>query len=345
VHDTRHQILVEMFPHHLKYRIEQCNKALFTSATLGWQSCTTLPKSDRALLEEKALWMAVNPVSLFESSKKDTMKSLLSLEDNAVIESVLMRNAKGHWTICISTQVGCAMGCTFCATGTMGLTRNLTEDEIVDQYRYWVNVLAKKRRWDTISNIVIMGMGEPLANFEATRNALNSLLKYTTIGSTHITVSSIGALPMLQQIIDDPKWPAVRLAISLHSAIYETRKKIVPTMSETFYDDLLNWCDSYRKKFPSRSHFITFEYVLLGGINDSILDAKALVDFVQQLRVVKVNLIPWNPIADSAFSAPTTDAIELFLTTLQTHDIDATRRKTMGVDIDAACGQLVVKTS
>ena len=151
-------------------------------------------------MEEKTPWYSISLYNIFISQKKDTHKAILQTSDNQKFESVLMENRTGAWTICVSSQIGCAMKCSFCATGTMGIKRNLSSDEIVDQYRFWNAAIQPHER---ISNIVFMGMGEPLANYENVRHAINQILKHTDIGRTKITVSSVGIIPQLERILTD----------------------------------------------------------------------------------------------------------------------------------------------
>lgn len=284
-------------------------------------------------------WMSVELVQMQVSGNGDTHKALLRVEGDKQIETVLMKNPRGAWTICVSSQVGCAMRCGFCATGKMGLTRSLTADEIVDQYRFWKHFKIAER----ISNIVYMGMGEPLANYEAVKESLNTLLARTDLGKTRITVSTVGVLPRLEQILTDRGWPHVRLAVSLHSAIEQTRKLIVPTSYDDFLPKLENWAKRYLAQFGNRRHHLTFEYVMLKCVNDTPAHARALALFVNRIGHVRVNLIPYN-LTGVAFERSPDAAIDAFLAELDDRGVVATRRRTMGSDIAAACGQLIVLT-
>jgi adenine C2-methylase RlmN of 23S rRNA A2503 and tRNA A37 len=259
--------------------------------------------------------------------------------DGACIETVLMTNRRGQWTACVSSQVGCAMKCAFCATGRLGLKRNLTSDEIVDQYRFWKRYIRQMNLTGRISNVVFMGMGEPLANYENVRQALNLLLANTDLGRTRITVSTVGLVPKLNGLLDDPDWPEVRLAVSLHSADLETRQGLMPTTYDRFLDDLADWCRRYLKKFGNRRHHLTFEYLLLTGVNDDDAHAQKLAAFANQAGKVKINLIPYNA-TDSGFSGANEITTKHFADILRKTGVDVTRRRSMGQDIDAACGQL-----
>jgi 23S rRNA (adenine2503-C2)-methyltransferase len=344
---SRHEQFESLFPHEPTFRWKQIEEAFFSSAK-SWNDVTTVSKAMRAKLT-LIPWMSVTPHTVQVSRNGDTHKALLQVAGDKQIETVLMKNRRGAWTICVSSQVGCAMRCGFCATGKMGLTRNLIADEIVDQYRFWKNELATSPAYaisptsSRISNIVFMGMGEPLANYEEVKSAINVLLAYTDLGKTRITVSTVGVLPRLEQILTDPDWPHVRLAVSLHSAIEETRKKIVPTSYDEFLPKLTDWAKRYLQKFGNRRHHLTFEYVMLKGVNDTPEHAKALVKFVSRIGQVRVNLIPYN-LTGVEFKRSPDAAIEQFLQILHNHKLIATTRRTMGEDIAAACGQLIVES-
>ncbi len=375
----RKQFLV-LFPDAPTFRWNQVEEALFSSAS-GWEEVTTIPKAMRESLKAVP-WMSLESVRVHMSSNGDTHKALVQVADGKEIESVLMHNPRGSCTICVSSQVGCAIRCGFCATGRMGLTRSLSSDEIVDQFRFWKRYLheylenpmkkdemqrAGGEQWSSrtetygeviasrspsrslfpsgsrISNIVLMGMGEPLANYKEVRDALNRLLAHTDLGRTHITVSTVGVLPRLEQILTEKQWPHVRLAVSLHSAIASTRKQIVPTSYDDFLPKLTDWAGRYLKLHGNRNHHLTFEYVMLKGINDSPAHAKALAVFVNRIGRVKVNLIPYN-LTGCEFQRSTDATILAFLASLKKNGTAATTRRTMGEDIAAACGQLAGST-
>ncbi len=327
----------------------------------------------REELEREVPWMTVEEVAVLKSKDGATYKAVVQAVqgdvslDEAVptdrFETVLMRNARGHWSVCVSSQVGCAMACTFCATGKMGLKRSLTTDEIVDQYRFWVAFLAKRPELSRmpvsvpdrasvkggvssnearITNIVYMGMGEPLANYDAVKESVRQLLAYTDLGPTRIVVSTVGLVPVLHQLLDDPEWPPVRLAVSLHSADPETRKRIMPTSYDAFLDKLAEWAKVYFERFESRRRHVTFEYVLLEGINDTDKAADQLARFANLVGKVRINLIPYNATA-SSYRRSQTEKIEQFQSRLEEKGVTVTRRRAMGDDIAAACGQLVTE--
>jgi adenine C2-methylase RlmN of 23S rRNA A2503 and tRNA A37 len=330
-------------------------EALFSESFDGFQSISSMPLVMREMMERELLWMSVSPVRVLESVSGDTYKAVVETVDGKRIETVLMKNARGHFTVCVSSQVGCAMACTFCATGTMGFTRNLLSDEIIDQYRFWIaflknkNSIGQTEESKYISNVVFMGMGEPLANYENVKEALRVILKYTDIGPTRITVSTVGLLPMLRHLLSDPEWPPVRLAVSLHSADSNTRKRMMPSSFDGFLDDLAAWADEYFKQFESKRRHLTFEYVMLAGVNDTTMHAEALIRFAHRIGKVRMNLIPYNftPSTSSGQSGEYSGSLPGdfadFENKLRNAGVDATRRRSMGDDIAAACGQLIVE--
>ena len=340
---NRHDRFLQLFPNEPAFRLRQIEKAYFTESMTGWESVTTLSKDMRAVLEKEVPWISCSPVTTLSSSAGDTHKVVLSGLDGQLFESVLMKNKREQWTICVSSQIGCAMGCTFCATGAMGFKRDLSSDEIADQYRYWKQFLAEKPELpQRISNVVFMGMGEPLVNVHNVKEAIRTWITHTDLGVTRITVSTVGVLPVLENILTDPQWPAVRIAISLHSPEEASRRKIVPTTAPNFHTRLAKWTHDYQKKHGNRRHHVTFEYTLIAGVNDTVDEAKRLIKFVRTTSAVKVNVIPLNPVSGKAFTASSRSGIEAFKNTLLSAHIDVTERKTMGQDIAAACGQLAL---
>jgi len=337
---TRNELIDQLFPKLPKFRNDQIQTALFNPQNKSWDDLSTLSKEMRSGIARSIQWTSLNCIKIVESNDFETRKALLQTQDSHAIETVLMKNKREQWTICISSQIGCAMGCSFCATGKLGLIRNLNVDEIVDQVRFWQEQIKPDER---ISNIVVMGMGEPLINYENVRDALNLIIKYTDIGKTRITISTAGVLPRMRQILTDPLWPHVRFAISLHSVDAQTRKQIMPSSYPTFLDDLAIWAKDYLKIHGNRRHHLTFEYLLLSGINDSETDAKKLASYVKKIGNIKVNVLIYN--STGAFQAPSKERTLAFSKVLQDCDVDSTRRRSMGSDILAACGQLAKITS
>jgi 23S rRNA (adenine2503-C2)-methyltransferase len=341
--ETRSITLAQLLAKEPAFRFRQAEAALFRADWRSWDDVSVLSMDWRLKLSETISWLALTQIALLESVRHDTFKAILGTVDGKRIETVLMRNARGFWTICVSSEIGCAMACTFCATGKMGFTRNLTADEIVDQYRFWMYFLSGRHDLEQrISNIVYMGMGEPLANYENVRASLLTLLTYTDMGPTRLTVSTVGLIPMLRKILTDEAWPPVRLAISLHSADVKTRMDIMPSSYPKFLDDLAGWTRSYFEKFESRRRHLTFEYVMLAGVNDTPAHANKLIAFTRRVGKVKINLIPYND-TKSKYATSESAALTIFEKRLNDAGLDVTRRRTMGADIAAACGQLIIE--
>lgn len=361
---TRHEKFTNLFPNEPKFRWKQIELALFQEKNHNWNNVTSLPQAMREKLVEKIPWISLKKITETGETDGSVRKVLLEAEDSARIESVLMQNKTGKYSVCLSTQVGCAMGCAFCSTGKLGLKRSLSTDEIVDQLRYWQlsqtpigipNRDGSQKNLTPlntslhpltplITNIVLMGMGEPMNNYENVREALNAILKNTGIGPTHITVSSAGVLPRLQKILEDKEWPPVCMAISLHSADPIIRKKIMLSSGPNFLPELAEWAEEYLKLFGNRSHYLTFEYIMLDGVNDSVEDARKLAAYTKPLGRAKINLIPYNDAAGE-FKASSPEKIQAFMNILLADGIDVTRRQSLGGAIKAACGQLAATST
>ena len=270
-----------------------------------------------------------------DRSSDGTEKFLLRLEDGRQIESVFIPDTPSQ-TFCISTQVGCAMACGFCLTGKMGLTRNLTAGEIVGQVRVLVEALDMRR---TRFNIVLMGMGEPLHNYDETMKALRMLADEhgLAVSPRRVTLSTVGLLPALERLAQEPIMP--NLAISLHAPTDAIRGELVPLNRKYGVADIIAAC----KRFPlKRRSRITFEYVMLAGVNDSPEDARRLARLLADVRS-KVNLIPLNAAPGIPYERPSDQAVDRFATILADHHVTVSVRKSRGRDIRAACGQLIVE--
>jgi 23S rRNA (adenine2503-C2)-methyltransferase len=278
-----------------------------------------------------------------ERSVDGTTKFLLRLADDRLIESVFIpeRSADGErdrLTFCLSTQVGCAMKCAFCLTGKMGIDRNLTAGEIVGQVRVLARELALL---DKRFNIVLMGMGEPLHNYEQTMKALRIMAceHGLAISPRRITLSTVGVLPALERLATEPLMP--NLAISLHSTTEEQRDALVPVNRKYGLEDLLAAC----RRFPlKRRNRITFEYVLLKDVNDTPEDARRLARLLNGIRA-KVNLLPLNEAAGIPFERPSDEGVNRFAQILADRHITVSVRRSRGRDIRAACGQLITESS
>jgi 23S rRNA (adenine2503-C2)-methyltransferase len=268
-------------------------------------------------------------------SADGTRKFLLELGDSRRIEAVFIPDTPSM-TFCISTQVGCAMACAFCLTGQMGLARHLTAGEIAGQVRV---LAAATGLLDRPFNIVLMGMGEPLHNYDSTMKALRILHAEhgLAVSPRRITLSTVGIVPALERLAHEPLMP--NLAVSLHATTDEQRTRLVPPNRKYPLDDILDAC----RRFPlKRRNRITFEYVLLDGVNDTPEDARRLVRLLSGLKA-KVNLIPLNPAAGIPFDRPSDARVDRFAQILADRHLTVSVRKSRGQDIRAACGQLIVE--
>lgn len=320
------------------YRLKQIHEAIFTQRITSWDEALTLPTALREELAQRFTLCSMTEVLQMASGNKETRKWLLQTHDGKRLESVLMhhvgKNGKKRTTLCISCQVGCAMACTFCATGTMGLKRNLTAAEILEQ-------VLIVRRHSSISNIVFMGMGEPLTNTKAVLAAIQGLKDphRFALGARHITVSTCGIIPGIKEL--QAAEPQVNLAISLHAPNQELRAKIMPISRPYPLEKLMECLQEY---FNATGRRIFYEYVMLRGVNDQPEHAQQLGRLLQG-TVSHVNLIPYNPTeVEAAYLGTERDHILQFANVVQRYGVPTTVRRTMGTDIDGACGQLVLKT-
>ncbi len=320
-----------------RYRIDQVRQAWFTQPS--WEQVTTLPKALREEFTAQYDWLSFERAKIFESPKDHTKKAIITLRDGNKVESVLMPNSRGTQTICVSSQVGCGMGCTFCATGTMGLKRNLTVDEIIDQVRYW----KLNNTGEPITNIVFMGMGEPLANLDVVKDTIKILVNDLEIGKTRIVLSTVAFPGALKRLVTDPDFPDVRLAISLHAGTDATRGSIVPSHKRQTIKQIIEGIEAYLAAKHNRRHHVTLEYVMLLDVNDMPSEAKALVKAFKHIQhQVKFNLIPWNQ-TNAHLQRSSEEHLHIFQDILKQGGLQATIRYSKGLDITAACGQLVVK--
>ena len=283
----------------------------------------------------RAFTVATPSIARQDVSEDGTRKFVLTLGDGRQIESVFIPDTPAQ-TFCISTQVGCAMGCAFCLTGKMGLVRHLTAAEIASQVRLLAHALTLH---DQPFNIVLMGMGEPLHNYDATMKALRILNDEhgLDVGPRRITLSTVGLVPMLEKLAQERLMP--NLAISLHATTEQQRAAIVPPAKKYLLQDILQAC----RRFPlSKRSRITFEYVLLAGVNDSPDDARRLARLLSGIKA-KVNLIPLNAAAGIPFERPSDSRVDAFARILADKRITVSVRKSRGRDIRAACGQLIVE--
>lgn len=348
------------------YRLDQLLVWLYPQRAAHWDEMTNLPKALRQKLAES---FSIGLPSLVrrQGSRDTTRKYLWRLADGALIESVLIPanpalygDASDRHTLCISTQVGCAYGCRFCASGLEGWKRNLSPHEILGQVlaaereaaREAVDEPAKESSSGdvpnrpaappqrVVNNIVVMGMGEPMANYDHLLTALRQLNAPWggNIGARKITISTSGLVPQIRKLADDPL--QFRLAISLHGATDEVRSQIMPINRKYPLAELAAACDYYQQR---KSRMITFEYILIAGVNDDLSQVAPLAQLARRVHA-KVNLIPYNTVEGLPWNRPTESICTEFADALQERGVTTTLRLEKGHDIDAACGQLRLKT-
>jgi 23S rRNA (adenine2503-C2)-methyltransferase len=312
------------------YRAGQVRRWLFARRARDFHAMTDLPQALRdELARDFTLWSST--IERHTKAEDGTEKLLLTLAGGGQIECVLLRDEVRR-TICISTQVGCGMGCVFCASGLEGLARNLTTGEIVEQMLRLQLLLRPDER---LSHIVVMGMGEPLANLDALLPALDEASRDDglAISARRITISTVGLPKGMRRLAENPRY---RLAVSLHAPNDALRHRIVPVSEKIPLADILAEADHYFERSGRR---LTFEYVLLAGINDSREHALELARLLAG-RTALLNVIPYNPVAGLPYRTPTAAAQRTFRQTLESHGITVQFRHRKGDAIDAACGQL-----
>ncbi|EKD52413.1 MAG: hypothetical protein ACD_62C00033G0003 [uncultured bacterium] len=316
------------------YRASQVKRWLYKFDVDSFAKMTNIAGKFREILKEQFDLLRL-PVVKMQLSKDGTKKYLLQLEDGHCVEVVLIP-ADGRNTLCVSTQVGCGMCCAFCLTGTMGLIRNLTQFEILEQVSAIRRTLAEGER---ITNLVFMGMGEPLANTASLYPAIDILLdaECFDFSRNHVTVSTCGLANQIESFGDKTQ---ARLAISLNATTDTVRDQIMPINRKCNIKALITAC--HKMKLPQRSR-ITIEYVMLGGINDSLDDARRLVRLLNGLRV-KINLLPFNENPQMPYKRPSHEKVRAFQQYLMDKGLVAIERKSRGQDISGACGQLVTNT-
>lgn len=313
-----------------KFRAAQIYEWMHVKLVENFDQMTNLSIALREKLKENFELICLKQVERLESKIDGTNKFLFELNDNNVIESVLMRYHHGN-SVCISSQVGCRMGCRFCASTIGGLTRNLTASEMLDEI-YRIQHITGER----VSNVVVMGTGEPMDNYDNIVKFVRMLSdeKGLNISQRNITVSTCGLAPKIRQLADEGL--TITLALSLHAPNDEDRKKIMPVANSFTLEEVLSACDYYYEKTKRR---ISFEYSLVKGVNDSETQAMELYHLIKG-KNCHVNLIPVNPIKERDFKRSTGDNIQNFKNILEKNRINVTIRREMGSDINAACGQL-----
>lgn len=317
-----------------KFRAKQVWEWLYDKRVGDMDAMTNLPQSLRDHLKAETVIGTLQIVTE-QNSKDGTQKRLYRLPDGQLIESVLMPYDDDRRTACISSQAGCAMGCVFCATGQMGFARQLTATEIFEQAaRFAVELAAQGER---LSNVVLMGMGEPFHNYDATLTAVRRLMHDLGIGARHITISTVGLVPQIRRFADENL--QVTLAVSLHKATDEERTALLPINKRWNLDELMSACHEYVEKTGRR---ITFEWAAIAGENDTPSEAHKLGNLLKGL-MCHVNIIPLNPTGGYAGMPADLETIQQFIRILEHYGVSATVRVRRGIDIDAGCGQLKSK--
>lgn len=322
-----------------KFRGKQLYQWIHQKEVFHFEEMTNLPKDLISFLNENAEIEIGEKLAESVSANGETVKFLLKF-GNDLIETVLMhysrKSARDRNTLCVSTQVGCAMGCKFCATGQDGLLRNLTCGEIVAQVNF-ANEYLRNNGEDEVSNIVYMGMGEPLANYDATLKSIRILNDAKEIGMRRITVSTCGIIPEIQKL--ELENLQLTLAISLHSAVDDIRTKLMPINKRYPLSKLMPVLDHYIDKTGRR---VTVEYALFDQVNDRMDDALALANLLKN-KLYHVNIVPGNPVSETNLFEPKKQRMLDFVNVLEKNHIAVTVRESKGRDIDGACGQLRAK--
>lgn len=314
-----------------RYRGRQLARWIYRHRAETVEAMTDLPGDLRRRLAAAATLSRLRTISRADAADGSTTKFLVALADEHTVETVLMRYDDGRRTVCISTQVGCGMGCTFCATGLAGLTRNLSPGEIVEQV-----LLASHESGERATHVVFMGMGEPLANYTATLRAVRLLnAPYGPgIGMRNLTISTVGVVPQIRRLAQERL--QLTLAVSLHAPTDELRSELVPVNTRWPIAELMAAAREYAATTGRR---VTFEYVLMAGVNDRDDHARRLAALLAGGRT-HLNVIPWNPVYGLQYRRPPVEAVHRFAGLVRAGGVPVTVRVERGGDIDAACGQL-----
>lgn len=320
------------------YRTAQFNRAFYQEFITSFDALSTWPKALREELIKELLFSTLELVKEQRSHDGGTMKFLFQRRsDGKQFETVLMRHDDGRNTVCVSSMIGCPVGCVFCATGYMGFLGNLTGEEIVDQVLYIARMLKKEQQ--AVSNVVFMGMGEPLFNLDAVEKALEVLTNPKKMGMSErrMTISTSGHRENLKKLLAHGY--KGRLALSLHAPDQALREKLMPIAKNNPLKELLGVFQEYAQTTNKR---VSYEYILIDGVNDTRECAEKLAKLMD-IRLSHINLIPYNPIVGILYKRSSLAAIQVFADVLESHRIQHTIRVTMGDDIAAACGQLATK--
>jgi len=320
-----------------KFRADQIMYAICKEGKESYSSISTIPKEMQEALQKEVPILCILPMVTPKTKDRKTEKVLFKTGDNFMIEAVLMKFGDGRNTVCVSSQIGCQLGCTFCATGAMKFGRNLTYQEIADQVLYFQQQLLKKKKH--VTNIVYMGMGEPFMNYDAVTKSLRALNhpKGLNIGARNITVSTSGICEGIERLASEPI--QVNLAVSLHAPNQDLRAKIMPIARKYTLERLMEAIEEYIEKTNRR---VSYEYVMLKGINDSEKEARELAELIKY-QLCHVNLIPYNATGIDGISGSERQTIDAFKRVVEASGVPITVRVSLGQEIDAACGQLANK--
>lgn len=338
-----------------RFRLKQAGEALFKNFVESWAEVTVFPKDLREKLDKE---FPLNIQAKLNKSIDGTVKALVTLHDGRFVETVLMRHKDGRNTVCLSSQAGCPMGCAFCATGDMGFFRNLSAGEIVMQILLFERILkgegtarARSERvsWaprselikenqQRVSNVVFMGMGEPLYNYAEVMEAVNIMNKEIGIAARHISVSTCGIVKGIQKLMEEPL--QINLAISLHAPNNKMRDEIMPVNKSDPVEVLLKTVGDYIEKTNRK---VMIEYLLIGEVNNSSETARELAEVLKKAlgHLFVVNVIPYNP--TGRFTPPSHESVRKFKEVLEKNGVTVTQRYTFGQEVSGACGQLAVK--
>jgi 23S rRNA (adenine2503-C2)-methyltransferase len=324
-------ILKYNFP---KFRQNQLNNAIFKNFSNSFDEISTLPNDIKEILKRDFVFPSIQSVK--ETKNSEVFKKLFQTQDGKLFEAVLLLHKKNRQTVCVSSQVGCPVGCKFCATGQLGFERNLSYQEIVDQILHFARILKQKDL--KVTNIVFMGMGEPFFNLENLEKSISILTNPDefNFSSRRITVSTVWTG---YEVVDFVKKnPQINIAVSLHSAVQEKRRELIPLAEKVTLDEIES---GIKKCLEVSNRRITLEYLLLEGVNDSVEDADELVEFIMRVnrKLLHVNLLPYNEI-EGVYKSTKTKKLFEFKEYLESKKINVTIRKSMGQEIASACGML-----
>jgi 23S rRNA (adenine(2503)-C(2))-methyltransferase len=325
-----------------KFRLQQVKKAIFQEGISAFTEISNLPKDLREALEQELSVLPFAIEKVLTAKDGQSIKALLKLTDGNLLETVLIAPKPGLWSACISSQVGCAMGCRFCATGKMGFKRNLTAEEIESQVLFWIQYLRKNNIAGNFSTIVYMGMGEPFLNWEAVSQSIRDLInpELFGFGSRSLSVSTSGITEGIERLATE--FPQVNLALSLHFATDAKRDQYMPVNKK---DNLESLQEALKKYFTLANRKVFLEYIMLEGVNDNESDAQDLTEFIYSIGkrgLLHVNLIRYNTTSEN-LQPSSGNRTQKFKSYLLQRNIDVTIRKSLGEEIQGACGQLAGK--